>query len=88
MSPRITRVALVFGLVSVLGVGCADSAVEGPQKELKSAGMLPESRLPVGWVGPSPAPTGAKARDKSLEAGWYKRAKPGDKAPTADRPSL
>src|SRR5262249_28178759 len=79
----------LFALSAVAGLGCADSAVEGPQKQLKSAGMLSESRLPIGWWGPTPPRTAPRPRARSLEVGWYKLAKPGDKPPTyADRPSL
>lgn len=60
-----------------------------PKNSMKSAGGLDEARMPVGIKGDSPAPTGAIPRDKRLEAGWYKRAKHGEKAPSySDRPSL
>lgn len=69
-------------------IACTDGAVEGPLRDLKSAGRLPESRLPYGIWGDSPAPTGARARDMALEAAWYKHAKPTEKAPThGDSPS-
>lgn len=85
---RSFRAFLVVCGASALLAACTDGAVEGPLKDLKSAGRLPESRLPYGIWGDSPAPTGARARDAVLEAGWYKLAKPTDKAPThGDSPS-
>lgn len=88
-SRSVSACALVVTLFSIVGVACADGAVEGPDRNLKSAGMLSESRLPYGIFGDSPAPTGALPRDKALEQGWYKRAPKGEKAPTAgDRASL
>jgi hypothetical protein len=81
--------ALVLGLFALVGVACSDGAVEGPDHDIKSAGLLSESRLPYGIWGDSPAPTGAVHRDKSLQQGWMKRAKAGEKPPTAgDRASL
>lgn len=88
MFTRSFRAFLVVGGLFGTLAACADGAVEGPDKDLKSAGRLPESRLPFGIWGDSPAPTGARARDRALEAGWYKRAKVTDKAPTHnDSPS-
>ncbi len=78
--------ALPFALVA-----CGSDKGD-PKQAHVSAGGLPESRLPVGPRGDSPPPTAAVPRDfgpKGLEAGWYKRAERGEKAPTAgDRPSM
>ena len=74
-----------------LGLGACNSGPSGPlnRASMESAGGLSESRMPSGLVGNSPAPTGAKPRDKALEAGWYKRAHEGDKAPTyGDHPAF
>jgi hypothetical protein len=85
---RSFRAFLVVSGAAALLAACSDGAVEGPLQDLKSAGSLPESRLPYGIWGDSPAPTGARPRDIALEAGWYKRAKPTEKAPThGDSPS-
>lgn len=81
---RSFRAFLLIGGAATLLAACSDGAVEGPLKDLKSAGSLPESRLPYGIWGDSPAPTGARPRDLALEAGWYKRASATDKAPTHD----
>ena len=45
------------------------------KSSLKSAGGLSESRLPIGWKGDTPAPTGALPRDKGMESPWLARAK-------------
>ncbi len=79
MSRSLSAFLAVCG-AAVLLAACADGAVEGPLKDLKSAGSLPESRLPYGIWGDSPAPTGARPRDVALEAAWYKRARHTDKA--------
>jgi hypothetical protein len=86
---RSLRALLSVGLLSVLVAACADGAVEGPDHNMKSAGRLPESRLPYGIWGDSPAPTGFLPRDKELEKGWYKLSKsPTEKPPSAgDRAS-
>jgi len=85
---RSFRAFLVVSSAAALLAACSDGAVEGPLQDLKSAGSLPESRLPYGIWGDSPAPTGARPRDIALEAGWYKRAKSTEKAPThGDSPS-
>ncbi|MCS6899778.1 MAG: hypothetical protein RMJ98_11085 [Myxococcales bacterium] len=85
---RSFRAFLVVGAGAIFLAACSDGAVEGPLKDLKSAGSLPESRLPYSTWGDSPAPTGARPRDIALEAGWYKRAKSTEKAPThGDSPS-
>lgn len=86
MSRSFRASLLVIG-ASALLMACSDGASK-EFKDLKSAGSLSESRLPYGIWGDSPAPTGARVRDTALEAGWYKRAKPTEKAFThGDSPS-
>ncbi|MCC6648744.1 MAG: hypothetical protein IT374_24665 [Polyangiaceae bacterium] len=84
------RAALsVFALAALPFVVACTVDGGAPKNSLKSAGGLDEARMPVGLKGDSPAPTGAIPRDKRLEAAWYKRAKHGEKPPTAgDRSSL
>lgn len=87
MSRSLSAFLVVCGAAVALAA-CSDGAVEGPLKDLKSAGSLPESRLPYGIWGDSPAPTGARPRDLALESAWYKRATAAEKAPTyGDSPS-
>lgn len=85
-----TRAALsVLALAALPFVVACTVDGGAPKNAMKSAGGLDEARMPVGIKGDSPAPTGAIPRDKRLEAGWYKRAKRGEKAPTqGDRSSL
>ena len=84
-APVVLLVAVPFAL---LAAACGEDG-DPSSRALRSAGGLSESRLPKGIRAESPAPTGANSADKSLEAGWYKNAKPGEKLPTAgDRPSM
>jgi hypothetical protein len=81
---RASRPVIVFVAVALgsLALAACSSGGGDPKDALKSAGGLSESRLPNGIKGDTPAPTGYLARDKALEAGWYKHAKEGQKAPS------
>lgn len=90
-SLRAVPVALALVALPFLVAACGTERGDA-KNSLKSAGGLSESRLPIGWKGDTPAPTGALARDKAMESPWLARAKkeghPNAKPPTfSDRTS-
>ena len=73
------RIVLGAALAAPLVAACAE---EDPKKKaLSTAGGLSESQWPKGIRGDTPAPTAGTSADLSLEKGWQKYARPGDKAP-------
>ena len=86
-SLRALPVVLALVALPLLVAACGTERGDA-KNSLKSAGGLSESRLPIGWKGDTPAPTGALPRDKSMEAPWLARAKKKEGGENAKPPTF